>query len=394
MRREINFNDYDSDIKGLAEGQQIHVNHINCPAGSDTKKRLYLKRAKDGAVVLGYCHHCSTKGVLRLKSNRPIKSLSILRKEIAHEVEQDKTWIPPLTRLNRLTYDDNENYTHLKGWLTQFGFAGSTGYKLAPATHWLQYQLESGRIFLPYYKQLIVGTVQSSLCNTPHKKLVKGVPNRVFHAIDCMGQELWCSSGTDTVAGYQSRYVPNRKAENPPEKMSKYLTHRIDKEVTDSLITVVDGEPGDEGQIVLNWVVEDLMSQIVLASHCIGNLHWRMPKGSSPQGLAKKDFFAKVNIWSMMGSEPSTRMINAINASINDHGNMAAPLIMTDQDPAGEKARQDIMKATTLFVPEPRIEFKKNEPKHASHDDHFKLTYHQIGDALDEYHLNQVAPQL
>jgi len=41
-------------------GQQVHVNHTNCEAGEDTKRRLYIKRVETG--LLAYCHHCNHKG--------------------------------------------------------------------------------------------------------------------------------------------------------------------------------------------------------------------------------------------------------------------------------------------------------------------------------------------
>lgn len=41
-------------------GEQIHINHVGCSAGEDTKKRLYVKRVTGG--VLAYCHHCGCAG--------------------------------------------------------------------------------------------------------------------------------------------------------------------------------------------------------------------------------------------------------------------------------------------------------------------------------------------
>lgn len=38
-------------------GEQVHVNHDTCPAGVDTKRRLYIKN--DHNAVLAYCHHCN-----------------------------------------------------------------------------------------------------------------------------------------------------------------------------------------------------------------------------------------------------------------------------------------------------------------------------------------------
>lgn len=39
----------------------IHINHANCPAGYDRKRRLYITRKEDGQVV-AYCHHCGMSG--------------------------------------------------------------------------------------------------------------------------------------------------------------------------------------------------------------------------------------------------------------------------------------------------------------------------------------------
>lgn len=41
-------------------GRQTHFNHDNCPAGKDTKARLYVKRVAGGA--LAFCHHCGGHG--------------------------------------------------------------------------------------------------------------------------------------------------------------------------------------------------------------------------------------------------------------------------------------------------------------------------------------------
>lgn len=43
----------------------IHVNHEDCPAGTDTKKRLYIKATPD--AFLYYCHHCQMRGYYRVK---------------------------------------------------------------------------------------------------------------------------------------------------------------------------------------------------------------------------------------------------------------------------------------------------------------------------------------
>lgn len=44
-------------------GVQVHVNHDGCPAGTDNKRRLYIKN--NGVAILAYCHHCNEHRVLK-----------------------------------------------------------------------------------------------------------------------------------------------------------------------------------------------------------------------------------------------------------------------------------------------------------------------------------------
>jgi hypothetical protein len=45
----------------LEIGEQINVNHLDCPAGDDTRKRLYILRKSD-SMWLGFCHNCGESG--------------------------------------------------------------------------------------------------------------------------------------------------------------------------------------------------------------------------------------------------------------------------------------------------------------------------------------------
>jgi len=49
-------------------GAQVHINHANCPAGTDRKRRLYIKRL-DVSTVVAFCHHCGKRGTNK-KFNR------------------------------------------------------------------------------------------------------------------------------------------------------------------------------------------------------------------------------------------------------------------------------------------------------------------------------------
>lgn len=48
-------------------GASIYLNHVECPAGEDTRKRLWIIRSDKG--YNGYCHHCGGKGFSRSTSS-------------------------------------------------------------------------------------------------------------------------------------------------------------------------------------------------------------------------------------------------------------------------------------------------------------------------------------
>jgi len=57
-------------------GEQIRIDHEGCSAGTDTKKRLYIKVPEDNpGIIIGYCHHCGESGVARTNSRYYAKSL-------------------------------------------------------------------------------------------------------------------------------------------------------------------------------------------------------------------------------------------------------------------------------------------------------------------------------
>lgn len=45
----------------------VHLNHDGCPAGVDSKRRLYATTTEDGSGTIFYCHHCQGKGFFRWK---------------------------------------------------------------------------------------------------------------------------------------------------------------------------------------------------------------------------------------------------------------------------------------------------------------------------------------
>lgn len=80
-------------------GEQIHINHTECEAGVDTKRRLYIKRTDRGLVA--YCHHCNQTGFVlnnddRLSTwiNKPTASVTNnVKPVIASLTHEGKTWL-------------------------------------------------------------------------------------------------------------------------------------------------------------------------------------------------------------------------------------------------------------------------------------------------------------
>lgn len=68
----IDLTDFKREVHDLVRGETVRVNHTECPAGQDTRRRLYITRpAASPHVVLGWCHNCQDKGVLRTDAASP-----------------------------------------------------------------------------------------------------------------------------------------------------------------------------------------------------------------------------------------------------------------------------------------------------------------------------------
>jgi hypothetical protein len=64
-------NEYINIIEQTATYPEIKRDHAGCPAGRDTKQRLFVKR--EGAKTLAFCHNCGLSGVLSSKEVSSIR---------------------------------------------------------------------------------------------------------------------------------------------------------------------------------------------------------------------------------------------------------------------------------------------------------------------------------
>ena len=61
----LNLHTYRAQVADLSPGDTMRVNHEDCSAGEDIRRRLYLTRVMaDPTKVIGYCHNCAQGGVL------------------------------------------------------------------------------------------------------------------------------------------------------------------------------------------------------------------------------------------------------------------------------------------------------------------------------------------
>lgn len=59
----LNLRPYKEQIEEIEPGQTLRLNHTDCEAGEDTRRRLYLTRTHaDETKVVGYCHNCQQGG--------------------------------------------------------------------------------------------------------------------------------------------------------------------------------------------------------------------------------------------------------------------------------------------------------------------------------------------
>lgn len=64
----------------------FHINHPDCPAGEDKRRRLYLTEEASTGTILAYCHNCGSAGVS--KNNEDVthvnKELGLSRPTVPH----------------------------------------------------------------------------------------------------------------------------------------------------------------------------------------------------------------------------------------------------------------------------------------------------------------------
>lgn len=129
---------HNPELNMLAEEEQLNINHPECPAGRDNKRRLYIRK-RDGGLI-GFCHHCQSKGG---KSGR--------RNYIAGRQAVQTSW--QLTLPKDYTQD---LHVAAVAWLNKYGIT-----KAEVKQFGIGWSEESGRVILPIYQGGVLVAYQS-----------------------------------------------------------------------------------------------------------------------------------------------------------------------------------------------------------------------------------------
>jgi hypothetical protein len=110
-------------------------NHDDCPAGTDTKRRLYITRKEDG-IIVGYCHNCGSSGVAVGSGSTYKRTAAIVTDTKVKEVT-----MPP-----NIEFEPKLWPKEAIDWVQKAGLPLTTVKKYA-----LAYDLDSRRVLIPKY---------------------------------------------------------------------------------------------------------------------------------------------------------------------------------------------------------------------------------------------------
>jgi hypothetical protein len=136
----IQVREFKEDGAHLRPGEQTRINHVDCPAGRDTRGRLYIKR-KDDNTLLAYCHNCGEYGISSSNKTRAIRDL-LIENEVAQRDGAGELLLPD---------DIERNIDYWPGqarlWPLKYGISPTEVYE-----NNICYSPSWNRIILPVYE--------------------------------------------------------------------------------------------------------------------------------------------------------------------------------------------------------------------------------------------------
>lgn len=121
-------------------GEQCRINHIDCPAGTDTRQRLYIKRTHE--AVLAYCHNCTGKLIRSANGVRRIDVIQRLLAAAEAEPTHTDVQLPDDMRCHPADFP-----IEARAWLYRYHLNDED-----IKNHHIGYSPSLGRVILPVYE--------------------------------------------------------------------------------------------------------------------------------------------------------------------------------------------------------------------------------------------------
>lgn len=140
----LNLSAYRPEFVDIQPGETKRVNHTDCVAGVDSRRRLYLTRpASDPAKIIAYCHNCQQGGMWnggQFVNYRDIKHVAPL---VGPTVLPVVDFRPP----SHMLTDILDWPVHATAWAFKSGLSSDLCKLYA-----IQYDPTSNRVYLPRYQ--------------------------------------------------------------------------------------------------------------------------------------------------------------------------------------------------------------------------------------------------
>jgi 5S rRNA maturation endonuclease (ribonuclease M5) len=157
-------------------GSIVSINHDACPAGVDTRRRLYIKKTND--ATLAYCHNCGGHAVRKNKGSC-VRSADVVRNLLDNYDKQTKVVKDVTLPDDMVPAYDSSTPTTGTLWLHNRSITDRT-----IDTYNIGYSPSLGRIILPIYKEgKLLGWQGRQLDGAGPKYLnVSGVEKPLFNS--------------------------------------------------------------------------------------------------------------------------------------------------------------------------------------------------------------------
>ena len=94
---------------------QLKTNHVNCPAGEDTRRRLSIKVTDDRRMLVAHCFNCACSGAIRIPSWMARVCVYTPPVDKAEHDTKQRIWVDAVR-----TYEAASPHIHLEVWPMQY----------------------------------------------------------------------------------------------------------------------------------------------------------------------------------------------------------------------------------------------------------------------------------